>query len=87
MVRRLKTTNWDNFYLEIKVKWPLPTIVEPSREELLEKLNQTRLEIVEVGTMIERDGDRVYSHVVWAEAVKALIDVLDDTKGHLIPQV
>ena len=80
-------TNWDDFYLEFKVKWPLPTIVEPSREELLEKLNQTRLEIEEVGTMIERDGDRVYSHVVWAEAVKALIDVLDDTKGHLIPQV
>ena len=61
--------------------------MEPSREELLEKLNQTRLETTDVGVMTERDGDRVYTHVVWAEEVRALIDILDDTKGHLIPLV
>ena len=80
-------TNWDNLYNAFKLKWPLPTIVEPSREELLEKLNQTKLEIEDIGVMIERDGDKVYTHVVWAEQVKALVNVLDDTKGHLIPQV
>ena len=37
--------------------------------------------------MTERDGDRVYTHVVWAEEIRALVDVLDDAKGHLIPQV
>ena len=36
--------------------------------------------------MIKRDGDRIYTHVVWAEEVKALVNVLDDAKGHLIPQ-
>ena len=53
----------------------------------LAKLDQTKLAIEDVGVMTERDGDRVYSHVVWAEEVKALIDMLDDVKGHLIPQV
>jgi hypothetical protein len=83
----LDKADWDNFYKKFKLKWPLPAIVEPSREELLEKLNQTTLDIEDVGIMIERDGDRVYSHVVWAEQVRALIDILDDEKGHLIPQV
>lgn len=78
---------WDILYDAFTARWPLPAIVEPSREELLEKLSQTKLDIDEVGVMIERDGDRIYTHVAWAEEVKALIDVLDDTKGHLIPQV
>lgn len=79
--------DWDRFCDEFTNRWPLPTFVEPSREELLQKLDQTRLSAEEVGTMIERDGDKIYSHVVWAEEVKALVDVLDDAKGHLIPQV
>ena len=80
-------TNWEGFYNEFTNRWPFPTVVEPSHEELLQKLDQTRLTSEEVGTMIERDGDRIYTHVIWAEEVKALVDVLDDTKGHLIPQV
>ena len=79
--------DWDIFYREFTERWPLPTIIEPSREELLEKLSQTKLDINEVGVMMEKDGDCVYSHILWAEEVKALIDILDDTKGHLIPQV
>ena len=79
--------NWNYFYSEFTERWPLPTIVEPSREELLQKLDQTRLTKEEVGTTIERDGDRVYTHVAWAEEVKTLIDVLDDAEGYLIPQV
>lgn len=80
-------TDWDQFYTTFTTRWPLPNIIEPSREELLEKLNLTRLTSEEIGVMIERDGDRVYSHVVWAEEIKALVDALDDAKGHLIPQV
>jgi hypothetical protein len=80
-------SNWDDLYKAFTTRWPLPTIVEPSREELLEKLNQTRLETDDIGTVIERDGDHIYTHVAWAEDVKALVDVLDDAKGHLIPQV
>jgi hypothetical protein len=79
--------DWNDFYKTFSLKWPLPAIVESSREEILEKLEQTKLDIEDVGVMIERDGDRVYSHVVWAEQVRALIDRLDDDKGHLIPQV
>ena len=41
----------------------------------------------DIGVMTERDGDRVYTRVVWAEEIRALVDVLDDAKGHLIPQV
>ena len=83
----LQKADWDNFYTSFTARWPLPTIVEPSREEMLEKLNQTRLATEDVGVMIEKDGDRVYSHVVWAEEIRALVDALDDAKGHLIPQV
>ena len=79
--------SWEALYAAFKRRWPLPTIIEPTREELLEKLSLTKLEIEDIGVMKERDGDKVYSHVVWAEEVKALIDVLDDAKGHLIPQV
>jgi hypothetical protein len=79
--------DWDTLYEAFTLRWPLPTIVEPSREELLEKLDQTKLGIEDVGAMIERDGDKVYTHVAWAEEVRALVDILDDTKGHLIPQV
>lgn len=53
----------------------------------MEKLSQTLLTTDDIGIMMDRDGDRVYSHVVWAEEVRALVDVLDDAKGHLIPQV
>jgi hypothetical protein len=81
-------TDWEDFYTStFTLRWPLPTIIEPSREELLEKLTQTTLPTEEIGVMMERDGDRVYSHVVWAEEIRALVDMLDDTKGHLIPQV
>ena len=80
-------TDWETLYAAFTRRWPLPTVVEPSREELLEKLSQTKLESDEVGVMKERDGDRVYTHVIWAEETKAIIDMLDDTKGHLIPQV
>ena len=80
-------TDWETLYAAFTRRWPLPTVVEPSREELLEKLSQTKLESDEVGVMKERDGDRVYMHVIWAEETKAIIDMLDDTKGHLIPQV
>ena len=83
----LQKDDWDVFYLAFKERWPLPTIVEPSREELLQKLDQTRLTVEEVGATIERDGDRIYTHVAWAEEVKVLVDVLDDAKGYLIPQV
>jgi hypothetical protein len=79
--------DWEELYQAFTKRWPLPAIVEPSREELLEKLSQTKLASEDVGVMTERDGDRVYSHIVWAEEVKALVDVLDDVKGHLIPQV
>jgi hypothetical protein len=81
------TNTWDTLYQEFTTKWPLPAIVETSREELLEKLNQTNLTTEDVGVMVERDGDKVYSHVVWAEEIRALIDILDDEKGYLIPQV
>lgn len=81
------TNDWDGFYKEFTKRWPLPIVVEPSREELLEKLSQTKLTTEDVGVMMERDGDKVYSHVVWAEEVRALVDALDDAKGHLIPQV
>lgn len=64
-----------------------PMIVEPSREELLEKLSQMKLETEDLGVMTEHDGDRVYTHIAWAEEVKALVDILDDVKGHLIPKV
>jgi hypothetical protein len=80
-------TDWEVFYGAFSTRWPLPNIVPPSREELLDKLGQTKLTIEEVGMLTERDGDKVYSHVIWAEEVKALVDMLDDTKGHLIPQV
>jgi hypothetical protein len=83
----LDKSDWNSLYTAFKRRWPLPVVVEPSREELLEKLNQTRLEEEEVGVMMERDGDKVYTHVVWAEEIRALTDALDDTKGHLIPQV
>ena len=79
--------DWETLYAAFTKRWPLPTIVEPTREELLEKLSQTKLMEGEVGMMKERDGDRVYTHIIWAEEIKALVDVLDDTKGHLIPQV
>jgi hypothetical protein len=79
--------SWENFYDVFTDRWPLPNVVAPSREELLDKLDQTKLTIEDVGMLTERDGDKVYSHVIWAEEVKALVDMLDDTKGHLIPQV
>lgn len=83
----LSKGTWDDLYDAFTLKWPLPTVVEPSREELLEQLNQTKLAAEDVGVMVEKDGDKVYTHVVWAEEIRALIDRLDDTKGHLIPQV
>jgi hypothetical protein len=83
----LDKASWEDLYSAFSARWPLPTIVEPSREELLEKLDQTKLTTEDVGIMVERDGDKVYTHVVWAEQVRALVDVLDDAKGHLIPQV
>ena len=79
--------DWETFYDTFTGRWPLPVIVEPSREELLEKLSQTILPAEDVGILTERDGDRVYTHVVWAEEIRALVDILDDAKGHLIPQV
>ena len=79
--------DWEALYDTFTIRWPLPTIIKPSCEELLEKLNQMMLMVDDIGVMTERDSDRVYSHVVWAEEVKALIDILNDTKGHLIPQV
>jgi hypothetical protein len=79
--------DWDSFYAEFTARWPLPTIVEPSREELLEKLNQTKITTDDIGAMVERDGDHVYTHVAWAEEIRALVDALDDAKGHLIPQI
>ena len=82
-----KKLNWEDFYNIFSNRWPLPTIVEPSREELLEKLSQMKLTNDDISVMIERDGDRVYTHVVWAEEIRALVDVLDNAKGHLIPQV
>ena len=82
-----KKLDWEDFYDTFTNRWPLPTIVEPSREELLEKLSQMKLTNEDIGVMTERDGDRVYTHVVWAEEIRALVDVLDDAKGHLIPQV
>ena len=82
-----KKLDWEDFYKTFTGRWPLPTIVEPSREELLEKLSQMKLTNDDIGVMTERDGDRVYTHVVWAEEIRALVDVLDDAKGHLIPQV
>lgn len=79
--------DWDELYKHFTERWPLPIIVEPSCKGLLEKLSQTRLTTEDVGMMMEQDGDKVYSHVVWAEEVRALVDILDDAKGHLIPQV
>jgi hypothetical protein len=82
-----QTATWDSFYTAFLTKWPLPTIIEPLREELLEKLDQTKLTTEEVGVTTERDGDQMYSHIAWAEEVRALVNALDDAKGHLIPQV
>jgi hypothetical protein len=72
---------WEDLYNAFTLRWPLPTIVEPSREELLEKLEQTKLTTEDVGVMVERDGDKVYTHVVWAEEIRALVDILDDAKA------
>jgi hypothetical protein len=82
----IQKLDWDDFYGEFTARWPLPITIQPSREELLDRLNQTILDDKEVGKTIERDGDKIYTHVVWAEEVRTLIDALDDAKGHLIPQ-
>ncbi|PPQ91967.1 hypothetical protein CVT25_004442 [Psilocybe cyanescens] len=45
------------------------------------------LKEVDIGGMVDRDGDKVYTHVAWADEVRALTDALDDANGYLIPQV
>ncbi|PPQ94081.1 hypothetical protein CVT25_010077 [Psilocybe cyanescens] len=79
--------DWDALYTVFTVKWPLQKVVESTHEELLEKLHATMLNKVNIGGMVDRDGDKVYTHVAWADEVQALTDALDDANGYLIPQV
>lgn len=58
-----------------------------SRKELMGKLKQMRLDETDVGAIIDRDGDRVYAHVVWTEEIRSITDELKDTEGHLITMV
>jgi hypothetical protein len=80
-------TSWDIFYQVFSTRWPLPAAIVTSREELMGKLRQTRLEEADVGAIIERDGDRVYAHVVWTEEIRSIIDELKNTDGHLVTMV
>ncbi|GLB40101.1 hypothetical protein LshimejAT787_0706110 [Lyophyllum shimeji] len=73
-------------YTAFTVKWPLPTIVEPTRDEFLKHLHDTKLKEDMVGQLVE-ETDKVYSHVKWAEDIRALTDVLEHDSGHLIPEV
>ncbi|KAF8068833.1 hypothetical protein FPV67DRAFT_1668891 [Lyophyllum atratum] len=77
---------WDTLYAAFTLKWPLPTIVEPTRDELLARLDSTILETDMLGKLVG-DDDKVYSHVKWATDIRALTDALDDDKGHLIARV
>ncbi|GLB43983.1 hypothetical protein LshimejAT787_1501670 [Lyophyllum shimeji] len=78
--------SWQALYAAFTAKWPLPTIVEPTRDELLKRLHDTKLEEDMVGQLVG-ETDKVYSHVKWAEDIRALTDVLEDDRGHLIPEV
>lgn len=80
------TADWDLFYAAFTRKWPMPIVVEPSREELLARLRTTILKEEHLGVVMG-DNDKVYSHVAWADEVRTLTDALEDGKGYFIPDV
>lgn len=78
--------DWDLLYAAFTLRWPIPVVVEPSREELLTRLRATRLEEENLGVLMG-DEDKIYSHVAWADEIRTLTDALEDDKGHLISEV
>lgn len=79
-------TTWPALYAAFTLKWPLPTIVEPTRDELMARLHNTKLEESQLGCLIG-DEDKVYSHIKWAADIRVLTDALEDDKGNLIHDV
>lgn len=79
-------TDWDLLYAAFTRKWPMPFVVEPSREELLTRLRTMVLKEEDLGVLMG-DEDKVYSHVAWADEVRSLTDALEDGEGYLIPDV